>query len=183
MKSLKRSGINRAFNVVKSNTRLVPTLSLLAILTACENNSNKPPEPDPVVSVNSDDTAMNNAISRARAKFAMFKSTLASDTIASVFSVKVKYPTTRSEEHIWVTDVTVDNFGMKGVIDNDPANIPSIKLGDTVKISEDDISDWMYIKNDSIYGGYTIRVLRIYMTESEKAAFDSSMRHPFAQLP
>jgi len=69
---------------------------------------------------------------------------------------------------------------MNGVIDNAPNNIPSVQLGDTISVSEDVISDWMFKKSDSIYGGFTIRVLRDRMNETERAELDRWLGYPFA---
>jgi uncharacterized protein YegJ (DUF2314 family) len=48
-----------------------------------------------------------------------------------------------------------------------------VKVGDTVQISNDNISDWMYVDGIKLRGGYTIRLLRKRMTETERKQFDA----------
>ena len=49
----------------------------------------------------------------------------------------------------------------------------NLKLNDTIRINKKDISDWMYLDNDILRGGFTIKLLRLRMTASERAEFDS----------
>ena len=44
-----------------------------------------------------------------------------------------------------------------------------------MEINRNEISDWMYIKNSVLHGGYTIRLLRDRMTEEERKEFDASI--------
>jgi uncharacterized protein YegJ (DUF2314 family) len=92
----------------------------------------------------------------------------------------LKYPTPSGHEHIWISQIKIKGGQMSGVIDNSPNNIPSLQLGETIPVDEEAISDWMFKKADSIYGGFTIRVLRDRMNETERAELDRSLGYPFA---
>jgi uncharacterized protein YegJ (DUF2314 family) len=59
-----------------------------------------------------------------------------------------------------------------GIVDNMPEFTEDIKTGDTIKINKDNISDWMYVNNKKLYGGFTLILLRKRMSESERKAFD-----------
>jgi uncharacterized protein YegJ (DUF2314 family) len=59
-----------------------------------------------------------------------------------------------------------------GLVDNLPANVTSVKLGDQVEIEQDKISDWFYLDNGKLVGGNTIRVIRSRMKASERKKFD-----------
>ena len=59
------------------------------------------------------------------------------------------------------------------IVDNLPEYASDLQLWDIVKVSPEDITDWMYTKNDTLIGGYTIRVLRNRMTADEREQFDS----------
>jgi len=48
-----------------------------------------------------------------------------------------------------------------------------VKIGDTIEIRPNEISDWMYIDNGTLRGGSTIRVLRNRMSVEERTAFDA----------
>ena len=54
-----------------------------------------------------------------------------------------------------------------------PEAIPNMKMGDTVKIRSEDITDWIYLDQKKLRGGYTIRVIRKRMIESERKKFDA----------
>lgn len=149
-------------------------------LFACNNPANKHSKGDPVIAVESEDSSMNQAIGLARETLSNFKNALTTDTAASQFSLKLKYPIPSGHEHIWISQVKIIDGQMSGVIDNSPNDIPSLKLGDTISISEEKISDWMFKKSDSIYGGFTIHVLRDRMNETERAELDRSLGYPFA---
>jgi uncharacterized protein YegJ (DUF2314 family) len=54
-----------------------------------------------------------------------------------------------------------------------PESTTDVKIGDKIQILNDNISDWMYVDNQKLRGGFTIRVLRKRMTESERKQFDA----------
>jgi uncharacterized protein YegJ (DUF2314 family) len=121
---------------------------------------------DPVVSFSESDPAMNAAIADARATLPLFlAAVLDSDGVASGNAlVKVAFPTVDGQnelEHIWVMDVQrVDAARFKGLLGNDPYELGTLKLGDPVEFSQDQISDWSMISPEALlYGNYTTRVM------------------------
>jgi uncharacterized protein YegJ (DUF2314 family) len=62
-----------------------------------------------------------------------------------------------------------------GKIDNLPAEVTSVKLGQTIEIDPSKISDWFYVDNGKLIGGYTIRVIRNRMSPKEKKQFDKQL--------
>jgi uncharacterized protein YegJ (DUF2314 family) len=52
-----------------------------------------------------------------------------------------------------------DGKAFHGRLNNRPVDVRAIKLGDAVTVAPDEISDWMYVDNGKLVGGYTIRVL------------------------
>jgi uncharacterized protein YegJ (DUF2314 family) len=44
-----------------------------------------------------------------------------------------------------------------------------------VKTAKNEISDWMYVENKKLIGGYTIRVLRDNMPPEERREFERSV--------
>ncbi|MFK5921283.1 MAG: DUF2314 domain-containing protein [Verrucomicrobiota bacterium] len=81
------------------------------------------------------------------------------------FSVKVAFPTDLGDEHIWVSDLSLEARGLKGLLANDPNNIPGIKLGDEVVVEENRISDWSYCEGGVFQGHFTTKVLLPHMKE------------------
>jgi len=56
-----------------------------------------------------------------------------------------------------------------------PAKVKSVKIGQTVTVERAKISDWMYIENRKLVGGYTLRALRETLPPDERANFDKSV--------
>ncbi len=171
----------QAYEKVKFNSIFYFIFLIQLTLLACNNQTSKHVKGDPTITVEFDDSSMNQAISLARETLPNFKKALTNDSAANQFSLKLKYSTPNGgQEHIWISQVKIKDGQMKGVIDNAPNNIPSLQLGDTISVSEEVVSDWMFKKSDSIYGGFTIRVLRDRMNETERTELDRSLGYSFA---
>ncbi|MEJ2884298.1 YegJ family protein [Pedobacter sp. GR22-6] len=149
---------------------------LCTVLLGCQNKSqtiSRTGEPD-IAQISGDDVAMNNAILTARKTITQFDSVLNSvNTSIDGVALKARFDTpTGDGEHIWLTDVKKIKGQYSGVIGNLPNSTQEVKIGDTVSISNDRISDWMYLQNGKLKGGFTIRVLRDQLSTEEKKAFD-----------
>jgi uncharacterized protein YegJ (DUF2314 family) len=75
------------------------------------------------------------------------------------FEVKKRFAQGSEKEHIWLSDVTFNGTLFYGKVDNTPIKMKGIKLGDRVSVNPTKISDWAYVDNGNLVGGYTIRVL------------------------
>ena len=58
---------------------------------------------------------------------------------------------------------------------NTPAHVVTHQEGDTIEIYKNMVSDWMYVREGKLVGGYTMHVLYDKMTETEKKEFASEM--------
>jgi uncharacterized protein YegJ (DUF2314 family) len=132
-------------------------------------------EPD-IYNTDSDDQEMNEAVRKSRATFTQF--TTAFDNRSqgqSLFSIKMPFATDYGAEHIWVSDLSKQDGKLYGKIDNLPTDVTSVKLGQTIEIEPSKISDWFYIDNGKLVGGYTIKVIRSRMSPKEKKHFDKQL--------
>lgn len=131
-------------------------------------------EPD-VLYVESGDAEMNSAIQKAKQTFPEFEKAFQSNNPDfENFTIKQKFKTSDGGgEHIWIGDLTVKDGQYFGVVQNEPVDVKQIKLGDSIKISIADMSDWMYIDKKVVKGGYTIKVLRKHMSDEEKKQMDA----------
>jgi len=122
--------------------------------------------------VESDDDAMNQAIAKAKATYPEFVKALSvHDSAAMNGSVKLMFEAARSVEHLWVNKLYFADGKLFGVVNNTPLHEVNLKLGDTVEVDRNTVSDWMYVKNGKLQGGYTIRLLYNKMTAADKADF------------
>ena len=125
---------------------------------------------DPVIRVPGSDKKMNAAIARARDTLPIFWTRMRSPKPNQQnFSLKVMITDGAEVEHFWLGDIVRGDGNLTGTINNQPQLVKSVKLGQRYKFGTDDISDWMYIQDAKIYGGYTIRVL-VEMMPKAKAA-------------
>jgi uncharacterized protein YegJ (DUF2314 family) len=163
--------------IVKTTLLFAIIASVSLFLTSCTKSASS--NDDPTVSVSADDPQMNAAIDQARKSVQQFIMALQSSKILeSNFSVKKRFDQGEEVEHIWLTDITFDGQNFHGKVGNDPEEVKNIKLGDDAVVDKNEISDWMYIENGKLVGGYTIRVLYSRMTSDEKKDFLKGM--PFS---
>jgi uncharacterized protein YegJ (DUF2314 family) len=114
-----------------------------------------------VINVPNSDKAMNAAIVKAQASMPVFFERLTKPQPGDEgFAVKIHYPTTGNDgEHIWANNVVREGDQVSATINNQPAKIPDLKMGQRVTAPITRLSDWMYVNGGKVYGGQSIRVL------------------------
>ena len=159
------------------NLKIKTLLAFYAIcILSCNSNKKIERENEPTIyNVGENDIEMNNSIEKAKQTIDSFDYALQNPNLTfNSFSLKKKFEENGNIEHIWLANIqklTAD--GYIGIINNLPEKIKSVKLGDTVEIKKNEISDWMYLNNSELHGGYTIRLLRNRMTEEERKNLDA----------
>jgi len=68
--------------------------------------------------------------------------------------------TKRGTEHIWVTVQSVDGDVVRGVLANEPMDLGERKLGSVVECKLAELSDWLFLRDGKMVGGYTVKVLQ-----------------------
>jgi len=130
------------------------------------------------------DSAMNAAMSAARLTVDRFIARMGS-LQARGAHVSIKMPLSESgvTEHIWVDKPRYDGRMFHGVLGNHPADLPSWSLADAVSVAPDQISDWMVIDGDQLYGGFTLHVLRSRMSTPERQMLDMQLGLTMPEQP
>ena len=152
-------------------------LLLLVGLSACSRSSSDAPK-DEVIYVKSGDATMAAAIAKAQGSLESFRTVLAAPPAgAKSFSVKVGFPWGLKDdrEHIWLTEPKLEAATVTGTINNEPVDVTSVKLGQVVTAPLKDVSDWMYVENGVLRGGYTLRVLLDKMSPETRQKMLSEM--------
>ena len=151
---------------------------LLVIMAGCGDSVEvveREGEPD-VYGVVENNTQMNAAMEKARQSVDTFIKALQNPGAAQTFfSIKAKFTDGDEVEHIWLENVTYDGKKFQGKIGNEPLHIRNISLGDEVSVMPKDISDWMFVENGKLVGGFTLRVLRNQTSGEERKKFDESI--------
>lgn len=154
---------------MKRPTRIV---MLLLMLTGCGQRY----PADRVTTVDSEDPAMNAAMDKARATVPTFIAALENPKPGqSGFTIKKPFKDGEKFEHMWIDRVGYDGTKFRGSVANEPESVTNVIMGRRVTVAPDEISDWMFIDNGKLAGGYTLRVLRETLSPSEKAKFDKSL--------
>ena len=156
---------------------------LLAALIGCSSEAVDTVERDgepPIINVDSDDPQMEAAIQNARSTVDQFI-TAFSNPQPSQADFALKLPVTDGDhtEHLWVLPSRYESGTFRGTINNEPFQVKTVKLGDEVDFDKGDISDWKYVEDGKLVGGYTIRVLRDRMSDEDRAALDNSVPFTF----
>ncbi len=99
--------------------------------------------------------AMDAAITTARGKIDEFLSVLETQS-ADFYSVKAPITDENGTEHFWLTEVTYADGVFSGVIGNEPGIVGNVNFGQLWSVQRDEISDWMYTRDEKIHGGFTI---------------------------
>lgn len=154
-------------------------LFILLFIISCKPNKQKlivGKDSTNIVIVEQGDKEMEAAIILAQLSLNRFDSALLSkNSNFNSFALKVRFPYGENNgEHIWLNNIAKVEGEYLGLVNNEPEYAPNLKLYDTVRIVKKNISDWMYLDNDILIGGFTIRLIRDRMAPMERAQYDSS---------
>ena len=141
--------------------------------THLAGRENKSPGPPGYTSVGDNDKGMEHAVREARHRLGFFIAALkAKKPDDTGFEVKKGFVDGDKVEHLWIGDLTFDGQNFHGKINNKPLDLHNVKLGQAVTLAPGEITDWMFVKNGKLMGGYTTRVLYARLSPADKAQFE-----------
>ena len=163
-------------------TRLLLMLTLLLAMTSQLGYADDKPElverdgEPTVVIYPPGDESMPRAIADARATVMSFVEELpALETDPTAYySVKAPIPTQGDVEHIWLNPVVYKDGKFTGNLANEPLS-PELYYGQEYTLPAEEVSDWMAIVDNVLYGGYTIYVSRDQLSPDQREAFEERM--------
>jgi uncharacterized protein YegJ (DUF2314 family) len=134
----------------------------------------------PIVRVQEEDPQMKAAIEQARSSIGQFCTALASPQPGqTAFAIKVPISDGTYVEHMWLTSVADLGKSVRGKIGNEPDRVTGVRLGEVREFAKDQISDWMYIDDGHLVGGYTLRAMYDAATPEERATLELSSPFKF----
>jgi len=86
--------------------------------------------------------------------------------------VKERFFEGNEVEQIRLSDVRLIGQCFQGRVDNKPQKIRGLKLGQLVSVNPNEISDWLYVDNGKLVGGYTVRAHYNELFPQQKQEFD-----------
>src|SRR6202011_4255901 len=123
--------------------------------------------------VSDDDNQMDRAVENAQRTLGFFMAALrAKKDGDTVFEIKKGFIDGDKVEHLWIKKVTYDGKNFHGQIDNQPVEVKNVHRGQRVTVPAEQVTDWMFLKNGKLIGGYTTRVLYARLSPEDKAAYD-----------
>lgn len=159
-------------------SRTLISCLICVLLPACSQKAKeKAALPLDVYTLDLGDDEMNEAISEARSSFQQFADALSSSRPGySLFALKVMFEDhVGGFEHIWITDIYFRDGQFHGTVGNTPSYTTEVEAGQQITVDLNKVSDWMYVYNGVLHGGYTLRVLRNRMSPEERNEFDKSL--------
>lgn len=172
------SNTNRKMNYLNNlkynkqmKTKFLILVSLLCLASCKESNKIEREGEPTIYGVAGEDKEMNAAILKANETLDDFNKGL-SNSDADSHALKVKFSNEKGIEHMWVGNIFYKDGSYSGILNNEPEYVTEYKSGDKIDIDASKISDWMYLVNGKLYGGYTLRVLRDRMTDEERKSLD-----------
>ena len=135
----------------------------------------------PIVGVRAADAEMNAAIAHARDTLPTFWASCDAPKPTEIgHALKVRFEVGAQVEHIWVSDVKkLSDGNYSGEFANEP-DLLGKNIGDQVEFKQIDISDWMFMRNEKVVGGETIKALLKSMPKEEADALRARMEEPKA---
>lgn len=129
-------------------------------------------EPD-YLHITEDHQAMDRAVETAQKTVRKFIAVLRSPKANQErFAVKKPFVEGDKVEHIWLTAVSYDGRLFHGKVDNEPVDIKGTRVGQEVTVAANEISDWMYVQDGKLIGGFTISAMCHHMSPTEKQQFE-----------
>jgi uncharacterized protein YegJ (DUF2314 family) len=142
--------------------------------THLAGRANKTPGHPGYLSVADDDKAMDRAVDHAQKSLGFFIAALGKRKSGdSGFEVKKGFVDGGQIEHLWINHLTYDGKNFHGRINNRPIDVKNVRLNEDVTVAPHDVSDWMFVKDGKLMGGYTTRVLYRRLSAADKSEFDS----------
>jgi uncharacterized protein YegJ (DUF2314 family) len=127
--------------------------------------------------VKDEDVDMRDAVRMARKNEGMFIAALQHPSPTQRdFEVKKPFVQGAEMEHIWLSHVTYTGNRFTGRVDNYPVKITGVKMGVRVSVNPDEITDWAYVDDGKLVGGYTIRALYKNLSPDLRKEFERENR-------
>lgn len=170
--------------MIKKNITVLILLFCIAIHAQTKNKVEKSgtSKASTVYRVENGDKKMKKAIKQAKASFNEFETAIKSENPNfKNFLLKKGFESPNGEEYLWVRNILINKVSNNyvGIVANEPLYTKAVQNGDFIEISNDDVGDWMYLDNNVVKGGYTLKLLRNRMSKKERQQFDAKSNLKF----
>ena len=123
----------------------------------------------PVISAESDDAEMEEAIAEARRRWPEFVEAFRNKKTGQIFLIKAPFSDGKNQEWMWVVVSDVSDHAIVGKLENQPVNVTGFRKGDHVELRPEKIADWIYGDRKGAMGGFTDAVLTRSLKKKESS--------------
>lgn len=113
----------------------------------------------PIAYVPDSDPELALAVEEANRRFGEFVKAFEDRQPDETFAIKAAFQDDFGKEFMWLSVSKLENDEIYGHLDNQPSCVKSVKCGQPVKVLRQDINDWLYMRDNQMYGGFTVKVL------------------------
>ena len=125
----------------------------------CEDPLTAFPGGSDTVSIRDDDPQLKAAQAEAKKGWPDFVKAFRGKA-GTAFAVKGRIAEGDDAEYMWLTVDAIDEAKVHGRLDNEPATLTKLKLGQDLHITLADVDDWIYLNSEKQpVGGFTSKVL------------------------
>ncbi len=112
----------------------------------------------PVIPID-DDPRLKAAEDEARRRFSEFASAFDKKD-GTGFAIKARITKGGNSEHIWVEVDRISDGKVEGRLGNDPVDLGDLKIGSRVEVQTGEVEDWVFLRNQSPVGMFTVPVIQ-----------------------
>ncbi|PQO31019.1 DUF2314 domain-containing protein [Bremerella cremea] len=120
---------------------------------------------------------MDEAIAKAKKSVDKFIKILESGE-GEDFAVKAPIKDGEKVEHFWITNIKFKDGKFIGRIGNDPGIVENVTINQKWTVGKEDISDWMFMRDDKIHGNFTMRPLLKTLPEAQAKQLRALLADP-----
>src|SRR5262245_46307660 len=151
-------------------------LPALLVLTGCFDEAGTLADRakrDELAQVERDDPHMAAAMRKSREALPDFLTLArAPRPTTTNFAVKIGIPAEGNRtEYFWIQPFAQHGSKYAGRINNTPRMVKTVKFGQTIEFSEDEIVDWVYHESGKMHGNYTACALLKHEPPDQAEAF------------
>lgn len=115
--------------------------------------------PVPITSIADDDPRMVSARAEAVRRYDEFLHAFQLRQPGDTFAVKVPFTDDQGMEYMWITVSQATPEQITGRLDNEPAFVRNVQVGDFVSVDRQHLNDWLIFHDNKLKGGFTLKVL------------------------
>lgn len=140
-------------------THFASLISIVVLLSCGRSSKNTN---DPISFAPTNDPELAKATEEALSKLDYFVESFQKhkrDTTYQ-YSLKSDFVENGEHEHMWISVTAIDSGQFLGTLANEPGIVKNIQYGDFVKLSKNQIEDWVIMNGDNMEGGYSVAVFQ-----------------------